>query len=194
MAIDCDNEFRKSMDNYSTQHTPAIKINYTSAQEHVPRAERNHRTIKERVRATYYRLPFKHLPRIMVKYLVMESTKKLNFFPNKNGVSKHYSPRMIVHKENIDYNKQCVHVFGEYVLAHEEPIHKNTNAPRALDCIYLRPMHNAQGGHELLHLLTNKVIMRRKVTKIPITTSIIDQVHELARLDGMPKGLSLIHI
>ena len=31
--------------------------------------------------------------------MVTESTKKLNFFPNKNGVYKFYSPRMIVHRK-----------------------------------------------------------------------------------------------
>jgi hypothetical protein len=49
-------------------------------------------------------------------------------------------------------------------------------------------MDNAQGGHELLHLQTNKVVKRRKHTKIPITPSIIKQVHALAVLDEMPEG------
>jgi hypothetical protein len=74
------------------------------------------------------------------------------------------------------------------VQAHEEPTHTNTNAPRSLDCIYLRPMDNAQGGHELLHLQTNKVAKRRNLTKIPITPSIIKQVHALAELEEMPRG------
>jgi hypothetical protein len=33
----------------------------------------------------------------------MESAKKLNFFPKKYGVSKVFSPRMIMHHENLDY-------------------------------------------------------------------------------------------
>ena len=70
-----------------------------------------------------------HLPWILVKYLVMESTKKLNFFPNKNRVSKHYSPCMILHKENLDYNRHCKFVLGEYIQAHDEPNPTNTNAP-----------------------------------------------------------------
>jgi Ran GTPase-activating protein (RanGAP) involved in mRNA processing and transport len=77
------------------------------------------------------------------------------------------------------------------VQAHEEPKHTNTNAPRSLDCIYLRPMDNAQGGHELLHLQTNKVVKQRNLTKIPITPSIIKQVHALAELDKMPAGLKI---
>ena len=51
---------------------PKIKMNYASAQEYVLRAEQNNRVIKERVRAAYHRFPFTHIPRILVKYLVME--------------------------------------------------------------------------------------------------------------------------
>jgi hypothetical protein len=189
--IHCDNEFRKVMDPVSARQDRPIRMNYASAQEHVPRAERNNRVIQERVRAAYHRLPFTHLPRILVKFLVMESTKKLNFFPNKNGVSKYFSPRMIMHQENLDYERHCSYHIGEYVQAHDEPMHTNTNAPRSLDCIYLRPMDNAQGGHELLHLQTNSVVKRRRLTKVPITPSIINQVHALAVLDDMPKGLKI---
>jgi hypothetical protein len=121
----------------------------------------------------------------------MESTRKLNFFPNKNGVSKYFSPRMIMHKETLDYARHCKYQIGEYVQAHDKPDHTNMNAPRSLDCIYLRPMDNAQGGHELLHLQTNRVVKRRTMTKIPITPSIIKQVHALAVLDEMPEGLKI---
>jgi hypothetical protein len=151
--IHCDNEFRKAMDPFSAGQAPPIKMNYASAQEHVPRAERNNRVIQERVRAAYHRFPCMHLPRTLVKYLVMESAKKLNFFPNKDGVSKVFSPRMIMHHENLDYERHCKYQIGEFIQAHQEPTRTNTNAPRSLDCIYLRPMENAQGGHKLLHLL-----------------------------------------
>ena len=43
-----------------------VVMNYTNASNHVPEAERNNRTIKERIRATFQRLPFKAIPRIMI--------------------------------------------------------------------------------------------------------------------------------
>jgi hypothetical protein len=135
--IHCDNEFRKAMDPFLAGQTPPIKMNYASAQEHVPRAERNNRVIQERVHAAYHRFPFTHLLHTLVEYLVMELAKKLNFFPNKYGVSKVFSPRMIMHHENLDYERHCKYQIGEFVQAHEEPTHTNTNAPRSLDCIYL---------------------------------------------------------
>jgi hypothetical protein len=131
--IHSDNEFCKVMDPLSARQDPPISMNYAAAQEHVPRAERNNQVIQERVRAAYHRFPFTHLPRILVKYLVMESTKKLDFFPNKNGVSKYFSPCMIMHQEKMDYARHCKYQIGEYVQAHDEPDHTNTNAPISLD-------------------------------------------------------------
>ena len=113
-----------------------IEMNYTAAQEHVPEAERNHRTIQERFRAHYYRLPFKTIPKIMIKYLVMEVTKKINFFPPKGGVSEYFSPRMILHHTTLNYLKHFKYEFGEYIQAHnDDPNTKNTPAPRTLACI-----------------------------------------------------------
>ena len=101
--IHCDNEFRSVMTEWAASKNPIIRVNYANPQEHVPRAERNNRVIQERVRAMYHHMPFVHLPRILVKYMGMEAPRKMNYFPARYGVSKHYSPRMIVHKENIDY-------------------------------------------------------------------------------------------
>jgi hypothetical protein len=78
-------------------------MNYGNPQEHVPEAEHNNQVIKEQVWATYHHLPFSHLPCIMIKILVINSAKKLNFFPSKHGISKYYSPWMILHQRNLDY-------------------------------------------------------------------------------------------
>jgi hypothetical protein len=169
-----------------------IQVNYASPQEHVPESERNNRVIKERIHATYHRLPYHdRLPRIMVKVLVDDSAKKLNFFPAKNGISQYYSPRMILHQRNLDYDKHCQYAFGTYVQAHDEPDPSNTNAPRTLDCIYLQYNDNEQGCHDLLHFQMNRMITRRHITPIPITPAIIKMVHRIAEQDGMPKGLKV---
>ena len=99
--IRCDNEFRPLMDPLANEF--AVAINYANPQEHVPEAERNNRVIKERVQATYHRLPYNHLPRLLIKTLIMELAKKLNFFPAKNGVSPYFSPRMILHQRTLDF-------------------------------------------------------------------------------------------
>ena len=98
---------------------------------------------------------------------------------------------MILHQENIDYNKQCVVPFGTYVLAHDEPKPSNTPEARAIDAIYLRPLSNKQGGHEVLNLATGRTITRRNVTPAPLTQHVIDTVHLLADRDNMTDGLKI---
>ena len=71
------------MDKFAAKQTPPIKMNYANAQEHVPRAERNNRTIQERVRCNYYQTPYNHLPRTIVKYMVIEAAKNNELFSNQ---------------------------------------------------------------------------------------------------------------
>ena len=189
--INCDNEFHKAFDGYAEAKTPPIKVSYSAAQEHVPRAERNNRTIQERTRTGYHYLPYTHLPRTLVKTMVSEAPQKLNYFPNKHGLSKHYSPRMIVAQENLDSDRHCKYACGDYVKAHQEPLKSNTHAARSLDCLYLRPTARSQNGHDLLHLQTNKIIIRRNITPVSITPSIVNQVHKPAEMERMPKGLKV---
>ena len=47
--------------------------------------------------------------------MVSEAARELNYFPAKHGISKHYSSRMIVHKENINFDKHYKFILGEYV-------------------------------------------------------------------------------
>ena len=73
------------------------------------------------MRCAYYQLPYVHLPKILVEFMTMEGAKKINFFPARHGVSKHYSLRMILHQENLDYDRYCRFVLGEYVQARDDP-------------------------------------------------------------------------
>ena len=159
--------------------------NIASAQEHVPIVERSIRTVKERCRATIHGNPFCALPRVLIKSVVQECTQKLNYFPAKEGCSAYYSPCKILHETKLDYKTQCSVPQLAYVLAHDEPHPMNTTEPRALDGIYMRPMSNAQGGHEILHLATNRIIHRRNITIVPITPAVIQAVEALALRDGV---------
>ena len=87
----------------------------------------------------------------------------------KGGVSKYYSPGMILNQLNLDYNKQCIIPYGTYVQANPETNPTNTNALRTLDAIYLHLMDNIQRGHELMDLNSGRVITRQKVTEILVT-------------------------
>ena len=106
-----------------------VHMNYASAQEHVPEAKRNNRVLKECIRTTFHRLPYKAIPKIMIQFLVAESAPKLNLFPAKHGISSYYSPMAIVKNNRLDYSKHCLIPFGTYVQAHNEPDPTNMEAP-----------------------------------------------------------------
>ena len=181
-TIHCDGEYRSMMTNVSDELD--VEMNFTNAQDHVPEAERNNRTLKERIRAAFHRLPYKAIPKIMIRYLAMEQANKLNLFPVKGGVSTYYSPRMILNQSSLDYEKHCVVPFGAYVQANHETLTTNSQVQRTLDAIYLRPNTNQQGGHELMDLNSGKLITRKSVKQIPVTDVVIKAVEAMAQAQG----------
>ena len=185
--IHCDRQFQPLFD--EIKDDLSIEMVYPAATAHVPQAERNNRTIKERVRSVFHRLPYAALPKIVMKHLVMDATTKLNWFPNKHGISPYFSPRMLLSREVLDYKRHCLIPFGSYVQAHDNPSPSelNTNVQRTIDCLYLRPVRN---GHELYNISTQCVITRPHVTELPIPPTVIKAVEAIAASQKQ-KGLRI---
>jgi hypothetical protein len=110
----------------------------------------------------------------------------LNLFPAKGGVSAYFSPHVIMTGKDLDYEKHCKVPFGAYIQANEFNDPTNTNAPRIIDAIYLRPMHNArQGGHQVMNLETGRQTTATKVVELPMTEHIIRAVEKMAEEQGV---------
>jgi hypothetical protein len=163
-----------------------ITVRPTNREDHVPEAERNIRTIKERARCKLHELPYSMIPGVMIRHLVMYQTLMLNVFPAKGGISSHYSPHVILGRRHIDFNKHYKFEFGEFVLTHAEPKPSNKGEMRGIDSIYLRPRTDVpQGGHYTMNLHTGKVLTTSKVTAYPMTTVVIKAVEAMAKSQGM---------
>ena len=121
----------------------------------------------------------------MIRHLAMQVTAQLNYFPVKGGVSKYYSPRMILNRKNLDYNKDFVVPFGAYVQGGHETNPTNNNTTRSVDAIYLKPSDNFQGGHQLMDLNSGLLINRYKVEEIPVTPTVIKAVERMAEQQGI---------
>jgi hypothetical protein len=92
-------------------------------------------------------IPFKVLAIILMKSLVQECMRKLDYFPMKGGCSDVYSLQIIMHEVNLTFH-QCKIPKLAYVLAHDKPDPTNSMQPRAIDGIYMHLLTNTQGGHE----------------------------------------------
>ena len=119
-------------------------------------------------------MPHDKLPKLLIEVIVTESEKKLNFFSARCRASKYYSSCMILHRENVSFKQHCVRALGECIQVEDELDRTNANTLRILDCLRLRPSSNNQLGHNLLHLQTNKIINRKRIFEVPVTTAIVN--------------------
>ena len=165
-----------------------VALNTTAQDEHVGEVERYIRTVKERMRATYNTLPFRHIPARIVIEMARAAIYWLNAFPSKRGVSQTMSPRMIVTGQSVDYTRHCKHEFGEYVQTHEE--HGNDMAPRTVGALALRPTGNAQGSWYYFSLSTGRVLNRMYCTPLPMPAEVVAHVHRIARQQKANPGLA----
>ena len=97
-----DGEFKKIKDLMSQ-----VVCNTTAAKEHVSKAERSIRTIKERTRGIIGTLPFDYMPRRLKMEIIYFVVLWLNAFPAKTGVSQVYSPRELLVRWKLDYTLHC---------------------------------------------------------------------------------------
>ena len=180
--IHCDNEFipiTKEM-----QDEMNVTVEPTPPGGHEPNSERNNRTIKERMRVAFARMPFSAIPRIMTEQLGETVTEKLNYFPAKEGISTHYSPEQIVEHRNVNFKRDCVAEFGAYVHGSGGES-SNNMTPRTVEGVYLRPTRSQRGGHKFLHLNTKKIVTRPKVVVLPATDQVIARINSWAHDEGI---------
>ena len=87
--------------------------------------------------------------------LVISHVIMLNWYPVKNGVSKHCSPMTIVTGRKLDCKKHCMTEFGAHVQANNENKTTNDLTERCPDAIYLRPNTEAElsAGRRTLTLI-----------------------------------------
>jgi hypothetical protein len=129
-------------------------------------------------------LPYKALPRQLIRYLVQTQASQKILFPAKRVISPYYSPRTILGLPLLDYVKHCTVPFGAYVQANHETNQTNSNASRTIDAIYLRPVNSMQGSHELYDLNLGRVITRARVTQISVTEVVIKAIERIAEDHG----------
>ena len=91
-----------------------VHMNYIAAEEHEPVYGRNNCMVKYCIISIFHSLPFKIIPKIVVRKLTTIATKCLKSFPVKGGLSLYYSPHVIMHGSPLDYENHCQIPFGAY--------------------------------------------------------------------------------
>ena len=152
---------------------PIVEVNTTAARKHVAEIERSHRTTKERMRSIRSTLPYKYLLKQVTIGLTYFVTFWINAFVDTQGISKIFSPREIITRRGLDWNKHARAVFGQYIQAHEDCDLINTMAPRTFPALYLGPTGNIQGTVKAFDLDTGQIHKVREFTRLPMPESVI---------------------
>ena len=82
-------------------------------------------------------LPYTTLHKQLMIHLIYYVVMFLNVMPAKTGISDTISPREIVMRHRIDWNKHCTGEFGKYMEAHSDLDVTNNNKLRTFAGIYL---------------------------------------------------------
>jgi hypothetical protein len=159
-------------------------MNFTNAQDHVPEAERNNRTIKERIRAAYHRLPYKAIPRIMINYLAMIQEKQTQPIPREGRGLQILQPPHDIEPDKAGLHQTlCCAIWSlrtSQPRVNENELKYYKNIGRDLPA----PGTNQQGGHELMDLNSGQLISRNIVHEIPVTNVVIKAVENMAYQQG----------
>jgi hypothetical protein len=151
-----------------------VKVSICPADSHVPEAERSIRTIKETVRATIHGMPYKRLPRVMVRELVSFAARTYNMLPSGDGISTTLSPDNIVTgKPKPDYRSLQLE-FGTYVQVYDGT--SSDTKSQTLGAIALNPTGNSSNDHYFMSLVTGKRIHRRAWTVISVSDLAISTI------------------
>ena len=97
-----DQEFDKVVEKMTT-----ININTMDAWEHVRKIEHGILFVKERCYGTWDIMPIEHIPKSFVNHLVYFCVLWINSFPTVQGISKILSPRKIVLKQFLIFERDA---------------------------------------------------------------------------------------
>ena len=121
-------------------------LNITATNKHILEVEQMIRIVKERARAIFSVLPFKHIPARMMVELIKFVVLWINAFPSHSGISASVSPQEMVIGYRRDYPKHCQMPFGGFAHFHEDlDTTNNVEQSRTLPAICLGPTGNLQG-------------------------------------------------
>ena len=159
-----------------------ILVDTVAAGDHVSKAERRIRFIKEKWRVLVHTLNYVPSKQV-VKWGVVAANRLANMQKSSTSTAPE-SPREKFLGRRTDYKRDIGGIaFGTYVQA-RVPNPNNTDAPRTEACIALVPKDNQTGTFYVLKLTTNKAVSRSHLIPMPVTDALTNHLNREALKDG----------
>jgi hypothetical protein len=158
---------------------PGVVIDVCGAGDHVSKVDIRIRRLKEMYRAVKAGLPWA-LPKSRIKDLVFYCTSRMNI-RRTSAMDGTVCPRVLFTGRPVDYKKELLVAFGDYVEAYEGT--DNTSRARSSACIALYPVGNSTGSWVLWKIETRSRVRRSNVTKL-VTSDLIKQAMDAVTREG----------
>ena len=82
-------------------------------------------------------------------------------------------------QQNLDSNKHCTILFGEFFQSNNDNSTPNSNVSRTIDGIYLHLQDKIQGGCDIFDLHSFIVITRQEIIEIPFIRQLFNTLRKL---------------
>ena len=157
---------------------PGVAIDATGAGDHLPKVDAKIRRIKENARSILAGLPYS-LPKNRVKDLVTYVVNRMNT-RRTTALSDNVCPRTKFTGKKIDYEREFLLGFGDYVEAYDPKVTSNSMQGRTEPCIALYPAANVSGSWILWNMRTDTYVRRTHWMKMRTTREVIDAMNALS--------------
>ena len=155
-----------------------VRLHTCGVDDHVPEIERSIQTQKNENRSVCHAMPYKCIPRIMVRELILQGNEFLNAFGSNDTLGDGLSARNIINNlPHVDYN-DLKYDFGQYVQLHVTEKVTNTMLSRTIGEIVLSP-RQIQGQYNFMSLETGAKIDGRVVAILPLIPEVVNRVDKL---------------
>lgn len=162
-----------------------VRLTCCGVDDHVPEVERSVQTQKNENRAVCHAMPYRCLPRVMIRAIVRQGNEFLNAFGSEDSYGPGLTPRNIIDNlPHVDYN-HLQYELGEYVQLHVTENVTNTMKSRTIGAIVLDPQ-NITGTYNFMSLETGREVNGRVVAQLPITKDVIERVEYLGKTQDQP--------
>jgi hypothetical protein len=162
---------------------PTVVVPVATGQ-HVQRAERMIRHVKDRCRAHLNGLPYA-LPGRCIPMLVTFVVQRINVIPRKS--TGPIAPNELFTQRRFDYAIDGIAPFGAMVRA-DEPTNDNSMAPRSRFCLLMAQETNLSQNWILFDIWKGTFISRASFSELPITNNEIKKLNDWAAKDKTSIG------
>jgi hypothetical protein len=159
-----------------TQDFPGVEIDVGGAGDYVSKADAKIRRIKETYRKVKSGLPWE-LPGQLIGDLVAYCVSRLNI-RRMTELAENICPRVLFTGVPVDYKKELMYAFGDYVRAYEGTT--NTSRARSSACIALYPVGNSTGSWAFWKNDTRSRVRRTNMEKLVTSERIINIMNAFA--------------